>query len=137
MSNISDVNMQEELLNTFLLEFEEIMTVYRNALIELRKINGDKLFAFKEIFRVYHTLKGDSAYFEEFNEFTNYADQMCELVRPYSRLDDIKEVEINIEETQLIKILSLNYSRLSSAYFALMRGKSLRALRFKIFLRNF
>ena len=126
---LDETIMDEELLQVFYLEFEQLMDSYKEALKELRKIGGDRKKSFYEIFRVYHTLKGDSGYFPAFEEFTKFTKVVCEKVRdlPESRFHD----EI------LIRNLRLNYSRLSSVLLAMNKGHNLRAFRFKMFLQNF
>ena len=126
---LGENSMDEELLQIFYLEFEQLMDSYKEALKELRKINGDRKKSFYEIFRVFHTLKGDSAYFPPFEEFTKFTTIICEQVRdlPESRFHD----------ELLIKNLRLNYARLSSVLLAMNNGQNLRAFRFKMFLLNF
>ncbi|MHA2251403.1 MAG: Hpt domain-containing protein [Candidatus Kariarchaeaceae archaeon] len=125
----SEEELQKELMNVFMIEFEELMENYEKALKELRKINGDRKNAYFEIFRVFHTLKGDSAYFEEFASFAKYASNLCEQFRNLP--------ENMLEDPNLLTTARINYSRLSSAFYALNKGKSLRGFRFKVFLRNF
>lgn len=124
-----DEEMRKELIDTFILEFEELMELYKKALIELRRLRSDKVQALEDIFRVYHTLKGDAAYFDEFNEFVEFAKVFTERLRHPN--------QSMLEDEKLINEIRLNYSRLSGAFNALNTGKSLRSFRFKIFLRNF
>ncbi len=128
-NQMGDVVMDEELLQVFYTEFEQLMDAYKEALKNLRKIRGDRKKAFYEIFRVYHTLKGDSAYFPAFEEFTKFTSIVCERVR------DLPETSFHDEV--LIKSLRLNYSRLSGVFLAFNKGHNLRAFRFKMFLQNF
>ncbi|MCY3410267.1 MAG: Hpt domain-containing protein [Candidatus Heimdallarchaeota archaeon] len=124
-----DEDFKNQLLDTFLIEFEELMDIYKGGIMKLRSLRGDKLQALQDIFRVYHTLKGDAAYFEEFAEFVKFSSTFCERLRNPS-LELLKDID-------LMSDISLNYSRLSSAFMALNNGKSLQAFRFKLFLRNF
>lgn len=129
LDDVIDEEFKAELIETFILEFEELMDIYREALKNLRNIQDDKLHALNEIFRVFHTLKGDAAYFDEFREFAAFASNFCERLRDPS----LKM----LSDTLLMRDIRLNYSRLSSAFSALNRGSTLRAFRFKIMLRNF
>ena len=129
LDDVIDEEFLAELIDTFILEFEELMDIYREALKNLRNIQDDKLHALNEIFRVFHTLKGDAAYFNEFQEFAAFASDFCDRLRD-PKLEMLKD-------TLLMRDIRLNYSRLSSAFSALNRGSSLRAFRFKIMLRNF
>lgn len=124
-----DADLMDELIQTFILEFEELMDIYKNSLRKLRSLRDDKLEALQEIFRVYHTLKGDAGYFPDFAEFVKFSSNFCERLRnPNLSM---------LEDAQLMREVSLNYSRLSSAFSLIKNGNSLRALRFKILLRNF
>jgi len=129
MENQEELDFLSELIDTFLLEFEELMDLYRKSLSEIRKPHGDHDQAYEDLFRIYHTLKGDAGYFPEFEDFTKFASHYCELLRP--RDSSVKEND------QLLRELSLNYSRLSTALAALKKGKSLQTFRFKLFLKNF
>ena len=130
VDELSDEEFKKELLDTFVLEFGELLDIYRNSLSEIRRFKGNKLAAYKEIFRVYHTLKGDAGFFGgEFEEFTKFASFHCELVRNAD--------EDTVKDMKLRQLLSVNYSRLSSAYNTLNNGGSLKAFRFRLFMRNF
>ncbi|MHA2089261.1 MAG: Hpt domain-containing protein [Candidatus Kariarchaeaceae archaeon] len=124
-----DEAFKEEMMRVFMHEFEELMTIFEHALKELRRPSGDIKHAYKEIFRVFHTLKGDSGFFEGYEGFTQYASELCEVYRdlPNDQLSNPK----------LLQIARINFSRLSSTINALNKGKSLKAFRFKVFLRNF
>lgn len=120
---------EDSLLDVFILEFEELMDIFKKSLKEIRKLNGDKKQAYQDIFRVFHTLKGDSGYFTEFGEFTKFATERCESLR---YIDD-ETVNSGI----MLNQLRIDYSRLSSALAALNKGNSMRAFRFKVFLKNY
>ncbi len=124
-----DAELQNELIQTFILEFDELMDIYKDALKKMRSLRSNKVDALQDIFRVYHTLKGDAAYFDEFHEFVKFSSAFCDRLRNPN--------EEMLKDQILMRQISLNYSRLSSAFSALKKGNSLRALRFKILLRNF
>jgi hypothetical protein len=119
-----DPEFEKELMATFVLELSELLAIYRNSLGEIRSIVGDKPQAYKELFRVYHTLKGDAGYFEEFAEFTKFATYHCEILRHADQKvwDDPK----------ILQIMSTNYSLISTVYHTLSKGRNLQALKFHI-----
>ncbi len=119
-----DPEFEKELMATFILELSELLTIYRNSLGEIRSVMGDKSKAYKELFRVYHTLKGDAGYFEEFAEFTKFASYHCETLRHAD--------EKIWNNPKILQTMSINYSLISTAYHALSNGRNLQALRFKI-----
>jgi len=117
-----------ELVETFILEFEELMGLYASALKTLRKrggLNDAKKQAYADLFRIYHTLKGDSGYFPDFANFTSFATAYCERLRP---LDDSVYTDDQLREE-----IRLNYSRLSSVLMALQKGRSLKSFSFNQF----
>ena len=115
---------EKELMETFILELSELLAIYRNSLGEIRSIVGDNAMAYKELFRVYHTLKGDAGYFEEFAEFTKFASFHCETLR-YAD-------EKIWNDPKILQTMSINYSLISTAYHTLSKGRNLQNLRFKI-----
>jgi len=124
-----DPEFEAEMLDVFLEEFEDLMVLLQGGMKELQKLKPDREQAYKDIFRVFHTLKGDAGFFAEFAPFTKWAAGLCEIVR------DITEDQY--DDPEIYNQMRLAYARLSSAFGALNRGKSLRTFRFKIFLRNF
>ena len=126
---VEDEESRKEFLAVFIQEFEELMEIYNNGLKELCRINGDRAKAFQDLFRVYHTLKGDSAYFPNFSEFTKFCFSTCEDLR------NLPEDRFHDEE--LLTKLRINFTRLSSALSAVNRGQSMHTFRFQIFLQNF
>ena len=130
VDDFSEEDLKTELLDTFILEFGELLEIYMKALSDIRKFRGDKLSAYNNIFRVYHTLKGDAGFFgKEFEEFTKFASYHCELVRNAD--------EETVKDMKLRQVLSVNYARLSSVFNTLSNGGSMKAFRFRVFLRNF
>ena len=119
-----DPEFEKELMATFILELGELLAIYRNSLGEIRSVIGDKPKAYKELFRVYHTLKGDAGYFEEFAEFTKFTSYYCEILR---------NADENVwNNPKILQTMSTNYSLISTAYHALSKGRNLQAMRFRI-----
>lgn len=119
-----DPEFEKELMATFILELSELLAIYRHSLGEIRSVMGDKALAYKELFRVYHTIKGDAGYFEEFTEFTKFASYHCETLR-YAD-------EKIWNDPKILQTMSINYSLISTAYHTLSKGRTLQALRFQI-----
>jgi chemotaxis protein histidine kinase CheA len=69
----------DDMFQVFLEEFAKRFEQYRHGMRQLVSGSSD---AIRELFRVFHTLKSDSAYFplEEFSEFTR---RSCELLRNF------------------------------------------------------
>ncbi len=124
-----DENLKNELLEVFMLEFGELMVTYQDALKEIHNPKGENKHAYSEIFRVFHTLKGDSSYFGEFDNFVKYSSAQCD---NYRNIPEEKMLD-----PELYNIAKLNYYRLSTPFNTLNRGQSLKIFRFKLFLRNY
>ncbi len=120
---------EKELIYVFFTEYKHLLDVYKLGLNEIMQIRGNKQKAFKDIFRVYHTLKGDSAYFPEFGKFTKFIAEACNDVRDIS--------EDHYFDQSLITKLNLEYSKLSSIFFAadLIGDPSIE--HFQAFLKSF
>ncbi len=120
-----DMEFQKELMQVFITEFGDLLSLYKSALSKLRRKNGDKDQAIKDIFRVFHTLKGDSGYFDEFANFTSFTSNFCETLRG-------QDSSI-LNNEKIKKTISINYSRLSSVYNAIVNGGKLNAFQFNSF----
>ncbi|MCE7734099.1 MAG: hypothetical protein GPJ54_04415 [Candidatus Heimdallarchaeota archaeon] len=128
-SDMPEDSVEKELIYVFFTEYKHLLDVFKLGIDEIMQIGGNKQKAFKEIFRVYHTLKGDSAYFPEFSEFTKFITDGC---------DDVRDVsEDQYYDQALITKLNLDYSKMSSILFAadLMGDPSIS--HFQAFLTNF
>lgn len=112
----------EELLDVFIEEFEELLDLYLECLKILRNVHGDHEAAVKDLFRIYHTLKGDSGFFPRFHHFTDFVSFYCEILRPQDT--------VVVTDKKFIAIMSMNYSRLSSVLLSIKKGQSLTAFRF-------
>jgi chemotaxis protein histidine kinase CheA len=128
-SEIPSDSMESELFHVFFTEYKYLLDIYEKALANIRDVDGDSKQGFKNIFRVYHTLIGDSAYFSEFHDFTRYISESCEIVR------EVPEIQYN--NPNLINTLHLNYSRLSSILFASENIGDPSLAHFRSFLLNF
>ena len=128
-SETSEQSEDMEFLYIFYTEYKHLLGVFKRSLDEIIDGGRNKQNAHKDIFRVYHTLKGDSAYFPEFNEFTKFISEGCEGVRDWS--------EEKFSNQALFIKLNLDYSRLSSILSLedQKNGKTIK--RFRAFLKNF
>ena len=126
---MSGDSVEKELIYVFFTEYKHLLDVYKLALDEIMQIGGKKQKAFKDIFRVYHTFKGDSAYFPEFSKFTKFTSDACDYFRDISERD--------YQDQTFITKLNLDYSKMSSILFAadLMGDPSIS--HFQSFLTNF
>ncbi|MHA2503579.1 MAG: Hpt domain-containing protein [Candidatus Kariarchaeaceae archaeon] len=124
--DIMDDDFYEELIETFILEFEELIEIYSHA---LKTINSDRQQAIKDLFRVYHTLKGDASFFEQYARFAEFASHYCELLRPQD--DSV------LNNDQLIHQIRLNLTPLTAAVRAMKMGKSLESFHFDHQMKNF
>lgn len=122
---LADPSFRAEMMQTFIEEFEELMLLYKSSLQQLSSPHADRKTAFADLFRIYHTLKGDAGFFPEFRRFANFASYYCEILRPYEHTE--------FTDTELINNLKLNLSRLSSVLLAIKKGRSLEAFQFDRF----
>ncbi len=114
----------DEFHGVFLQEFNDMMDLYSESLRNLRFLRDSEkvLEAYKSIFRIFHTLKGTAAYFEDYMPLSKYSSEMCELYR------DVNETKS--KDTELLFWTRKGFTQLSSAYFSIRRGFSLRSYKF-------
>lgn len=128
-SEIPDNSVEQELLHVFYTEYKHLVEVYKLGLEEIMELGGNKRQGYKDIFRVFHTLKGDSAYFPEFATFTKFITEGCEDVR------NVPEEYYN--DQTLITKLNINFAKLSSIFFAADKMGDPSIAHFQAFLLSF
>ncbi|MDH5403446.1 MAG: hypothetical protein OEY49_13200 [Candidatus Heimdallarchaeota archaeon] len=109
-------NFLSEMMGIFLIEYRDLIDAYADS---LQNIENDILveLSYKELFRVYHTLKGNTAFFPEYKEFTHFTKYYCELLRYPEKLDLHDPILINTMKTNatlLITILNVSESMFHS-----------------------
>ena len=120
----SDDAHYEEFHSVFIEEFKSMLDNYSHALKQLRTIESPetRLNGYREIFRIFHTMKGTAGYFEEYKNLAKFAESYCELFR------DVDETCLN--DYSLLNWARKGFTQLSSTFFALRRGGSVNAYRY-------
>ncbi|RMG30106.1 MAG: hypothetical protein D6732_16410 [Methanobacteriota archaeon] len=114
----------EEFHSVFIEEFKNMLDTYSQALRKLRNIEPKetRLEGFRDIFRIYHTIKGTAGYFQDYQKLSEFAATYCELFRNVENND--------IDELELINWARKGFTQLSSSFFAIRRGGSVNAYRY-------
>lgn len=112
----------EEFHSVFIEEFKSMLETYSAALKKLRPIEAPetRLEGMKDIFRIYHTIKGTAGYFHDYQKLSKFAERYCELFR------NVDEDNLNC----LINWARRGFTQLSSSFFAIRRGGSVNAYRY-------
>ncbi len=114
----------EEFHAVFIEEFKSMLESYSQALRKLRNIEPreTRMEGFKDIFRIYHTIKGTAGYFQEYQKLSKFAERYCELFR------NVEQSEL--EEMELVNWARKGFTQLSSSFFAIRRGGTVNAYRY-------
>ncbi len=117
---------QEELMELFMEEYNEMLETYSNALRILRnsKDNHLRKMAYDDVFRVFHTLKGTGAFFTELENLTSFAKKCCEYFRDFD--------EANADDETLHSWVRRAFSQISSAKSSIAKRGHVNGYKFHL-----